>query len=1014
MCSKRMVLAVWIAFLMPAFASKPMTVQQFEEAVTTANASHLSDDALAQQLANVRLTARLTGDSLQKLIAISPGTKFTQTLYAIAGLSSFLAPPADELPSTPAPSLAAQKAIMGRTVNYVVHTLPSLPNFLATRLTRQYVDNMRGVDLVREYRGELYWIGDHHAPIAFRDGRESDDPILMASLSSQKKNHSGADSASQQVVNGMTSWGEFGPILGVVLLDAAKGKLNWERWQTQDGKPVAVFQFSVDQAASNYQLNYCCVVSREFNDPVSALNTGLQKITIKPGYHGSFEIDPETGNILRITIEADLQPDDTISRALMMVEYGPMKIGDDLRFCPVRSVSVSESRRKYESHGTIVSEDRRFLNEVEFTGYHRFGSESTLIVASADSKSASAAAAQSEADSSPAPAAADAAESATANTSSEAAPAALPSPSPVAPAPAVDAEIAVQPATALPGMDTGSPDSAHAGSSSSGAFTLKVTTRLVAIGLVATDKHNKPITDLKSEEIELYDNGRRQQIAAFNRAPAAAPAAASQPPDTFTNQAMQVGRDASDLFILLIDESHLPFNDLNRARGEVLRFLKSSRPDARLALYSIGEHGFRAIQNMTTDHSVVEAKLAAWMPSAAAISQAGALDQRNRQQIDEVRNLSDFATVNGNQAPAADGITSVDPNLRLLGDDPLGRVLNSMISLAGHFAAVPGHKTLAWISGDSALLDWRDQAVGLDSKTDNTETAINLTREALNEAHISLYAIDASMFSVGGAAVDPSLYSRNVELNPTAAANSAPGGAGSNRINQAGRATEQMQNDTRGIQGPVRLLAESTGGRAVNKGSDIKATLDSIANESAALYDLGFDPDTPADGKFHTLLVKIPTRKDVKLRYRTGYLYNEDSGNTQQRFQAAVWSPQDATGIALTAEAASNSGIPAVKLRITFPGLGLEKTEGKDPRWQDQLYIFVAQRDDATQKAEISGDTLRLSLKQATYDSGMPAGIPYSRDIDIKSKLGSVRIIVVDGNSGKMGSVTLPSSALRP
>ena len=80
--------------------------------------------------------------------------------------------------------------------------------------------------------------------------------------------------------------------------------------------------------------------------------------------------------------------------------------------------------------------------------------------------------------------------------------------------------------------------------------------------------------------------------------------------------------------------------------------------------------------------------------------------------------------------------------------------------------------------------------------------------------------------------------------------------------------------------------------------------------------------------------------------------------------------------------------------------------------WTDQLYIFIAQRDDAAQKAEVSGDTLRLSLKQATYESGMPAGIPYQRAVEAKSKLGSIRIIVVDGNSGKMGSVTLPSSAL--
>jgi hypothetical protein len=157
----------------------------------------------------------------------------------------------------------------------------------------------------------------------------------------------------------------------------------------------------------------------------------------------------------------------------------------------------------------------------------------------------------------------------------------------------------------------------------------------------------------------------------------------------------------------------------------------------------------------------------------------------------------------------------------------------------------------------------------------------------------------------------------------------------------------------------------------------------------------------------------------VKLRYRNGYLYNEEASTTKDRFQQAIWSPQDATGIALTAEAVpaadSASGSSTVRLRIGFPGLALQqKSETSQVRWTDQLYIFTAQRDDANQKAEVSGDTLRLSLKQATYDSGMPAGIPYQHGVEAKSKFGTVRIVVIDGNSGRMGSVTIPTSVLHP
>lgn len=571
----------------------------------------------------------------------------------------------------------------------------------------------------------------------------------------------------------------------------------------------------------------------------------------------------------------------------------------------------------------------------------------------------------------------------------------------------------------LPGI--GAPNEpAKPAAATSGNFTLQVSTRLVDLGLIAMDKHGKPIADLKPNEIELYDNGRKQQIAAFHHAtptPALAQAPAPVADDgIFTNTAPPADtQEVPDLLVLMMDESHLPFNDLNRARNEVEHFLKTARPNSRIALYAISEHGFRVIQDVTADHALVETQLASWRPTAAATAQAAQLDQRNRQQFDYVRNPSDLDYVNGNHGDSPDFITSADPNLRQLGDDPLGSVLVSMVTVARHFAPVQGHKSLVWISGDSVLVNWDDQTVSMERRVKELDAAINRTKEALNEAHMALYAVDASVVSSGSAAVDASLANADVQLNPVATANSAPGGSGATRDTHGGRMSAQLQQDTRGIQGPVRQLAEGTGGRAINKGSDLKATLDGIEQDSQALYEVGFNPDTLADNKFHTLTVKIPGRKDVKLRYRAGYLYNEEASTSKERFQQAVWSPMDLNGISLTAiaEPADGSGpdvnSAAVKLRISLAGLGLQE---KDGHWADNLYIFLAKRDEAAQKAEITGDTLRLSLKQATYQSGMPAGIPYRHPVDVKSKLGSVRVIVVDGNSGKMGSVTIPSSAL--
>ncbi len=1029
------------ASAIPAFAARKMSIEQLQQAVAAAQTAHRGDDALAQQLGEAKLTARLDSATLQSLLAQSPGPHSTRALRALYDDSAFLDPPPSEIPDKPAPTVAAQKAMLGQTVNYVARTLPKLPDFMATRVSEHYNDSPRpGQTEGPAVVDGLYLAGIFHTPIAFHDGQESDDPnLLLKASDSAKKNAKPKSAADERAPrNGMSSWGEFGPVLGIVLIDAAKGKLSWARWEMDNGKPVAVYQFSVDRSVSHYNVRYCCVTSSEVinghyasigsrgtreNASAGIVQTApTTPISAISAYHGHLSINPETGVILRITIEADLQPEDPIQRAAMMVEYGPVTIGESTYYCPIRSVALSTAQQVFQPtpSAAIQTVLRRYLNDVQFTGYHRFGSESTLITelgpdsahgseAQPDQPVTGSAASPAAAESSPASASPA---SAPASSTAEIAPP-PPPPTPVA---EEEKEVAIHPVENLPGI-TADPNPISA-STDKGAFTLNVTTRLVDVSLVATDKHGKPITDLKPEEIEIYDNGRKQQVRQFQQ-PNTAVAGAAPPPstDTFTNaQPAVTAENAPDLLILLLDESHLPFQDLNRARGEVLRFLRASRPATRIALYSIGEHGFHVIEEVTQDHALVAAKLAAWTPAASAVSQAEQLEVRNRQQFDTVRNPDDLAYVNGGTNTTPDYIQPSDPQLLLQGDNPLRGALESIIALARHFASVPGHKSLVWISGDSALVDWEDRAVNMEKGDRLPTSGLAHTREVLNEARISLYAVDASPSTQnGGAAVDASLANPNVQLSAVSAANSAPGGAGGPHGSAmgAGRDLSVMQQNTRAVQGPVRQLAESTGGQAVNRGSDLEKTLDVIEQHAGATYQLGFDPDTAADNKYHTLMLKIPTRKDVKLSYRTGYLYNEGAASTRQRFQQAIWSPQDLNAIELTAEpipaSQSTSGKPTVKLRIGFPTLALTNTAG---RWTDDLYIFVAVRDDATQKAQVSGETLRLSLKEASYASGMPTGIPYQRIIENASKLGSIRIIVVDANSGRMGSVTLPASAL--
>ena len=96
-------------------------------------------------------------------------------------------------------------------------------------------------------------------------------------------------------------------------------------------------------------------------------------------------------------------------------------------------------------------------------------------------------------------------------------------------------------------------------------------------------------------------------------------------------------------------------------------------------------------------------------------------------------------------------------------------------------------------------------------------------------------------------------------------------------------------------------------------------------------------------------------------------------------------------------------------MKIAATDLDLRFQDGK---WADTLDIFVVQRNDAERNAKVTGLTLSLHLKPETYQKGIKEGISFDQPLDSKPDTGVVRIVVVDKNSGRMGSVTIPSEGL--
>jgi len=944
-------------------------------------------------------------------------------IVAIAAASSFLDPPPSEIPALAAPDVAAQRQMMALTVQYLAKTLPQLPNFLATRVTVRYDDTPQSPKPGDwPVKMGLHPVGTTSTTITFQDGRESDDPGLAEKAKAQP---------------GLVSWGEFGPILGTTLTDAARGKLAWSHWEIGSTGLVGVFRYSVAKEGSHYLVNYCCVAlqsdaerrqastgsrggGRASDLPAANLATpNYVPFRQTAGYHGTISIDPKTGAILRITIEAELNQTDPITRAATMVEYATFPIGGRDYTCPVRSVSISVAAATASSFARDTSLYR--LNYVSFRDYHRFGASANIVAVETPSDTSGRTSAEPLATNGVAKTSASAADANPVAVSPDPTPVAEPAsvaalPNAAPPVPEVP-EYSLQPVGGIP----------HAVAKQNG-FVLQANARLVDVGFIAYDKHGHPVTDLKQDEIELYDNGKKQQVRFFFQAApvqtvegSAPPPASSDsaPADTFSNQAIATSAPAARIAtvpastILLLDESHLAWKDLASARTESLKFLQRLQPNERVALYTMDDSGFHVLMEMTDDHAALTAKLSAWTPHARAVAMGQQSEQRNRQQMDTVRSVADLNSVNGNSIEVPDSMTTTDPQLRDFGANPAASALLVLTAIARHLAPVPGHKSLIWVSGDSVLVDWRDQAVGMEKQSKHLDHLADLTGEALNDAHVSVYALDAT--AVEAAGVDASMKNRNVELTQSSqdTAN-LPGSSPSplaGRNMTDGRVTASMQQDLHPIQEPMRRVADSTGGKAIRKASDLGGSLDAIHSDTRATYLASFTPDSAPDDAFHTLTLKVSGRRGLVLRYRSGYLYKKESTDVNAKFQDAVWRPVDPAEIGLSAKIVAHAPVAKVQLKIAVKDLSLEQ---QGERWTGNVDVFLVQREEYGGHAESSGESIRLNLKQVTYDGMLTTGFAYQRALNMKPKMSSLRLIVFDENSGRIASVTLPAAAFQP
>ena len=361
-----LVCLIVLGWVFPAWSAKKITVAELTEQLNSFAQEKKSDTEVANALKQVELTEELTRPAMNSLVGLVNGPLSTEQIYVLEALSANLAPPASDLPGTPAPDADAQKTVLTKAETYVTRTYDQLPALISTRTTLRFQDNMEALASssgLNSGAKDAATSSGFTKPVSYIRYIHSTTRVV-ASEHGLEKSPAEKDQGNWGA-NGMTAIQEPTPSLGRVFKEAqTAGTIQWLRWESINGKPAAVFAFAVPKQKSKLAVNVCCFpninqagTARFYTSTTAAAIAGQEASGSGGGvagnfqthtewhefkttapYHGRLFIDPETGVVVRMIVEAEMKPGEVVHQLDTRVDYGPVKAGQGTYVVPVRTV----------------------------------------------------------------------------------------------------------------------------------------------------------------------------------------------------------------------------------------------------------------------------------------------------------------------------------------------------------------------------------------------------------------------------------------------------------------------------------------------------------------------------------------------------------------------------------------------------------------------------------------------------------------------------------------------------
>jgi len=403
----------------------------------------------------------------------------------------------------------------------------------------------------------------------------------------------------------------------------------------------------------------------------------------------------------------------------------------------------------------------------------------------------------------------------------------------------------------------------------------------VLLDLIARDKKGQPVTNLRAEDLELYDNGVKRTITSLRLVqgseviageaktqPVSGPPATSKPLDPLRQ-----------IRLVTLIFNRLDLNARQLARSAALDLLKTDLPQNVYMAVLVLDENLEAIQPFTRDKDLIRRGIdRATSGKYTEFKSDSAQIQAQMQQLmgpnsggdslgEQLGNMSTGGGGSGAGGAPDAGLSADQAMVQMMYNTLLltrttelaqtGRAaIYGLLDAVKQQYRLPGRKSVLFFSSGFGVPQGMEETF---------KTVISTA----NRFNVTFYSIDAGGLSIKS--LNQEAVSELRDANAANRANMQRRGNGSVTPAMAAATDSAINAGKANTQDTLANLAESTGGFLIANTNDFRDPLRKVREDIETYYEITYNPGIEKyDGSFRKIELKT-TRNNVHLQSRLGY-----------------------------------------------------------------------------------------------------------------------------------------------